>query len=316
VVNFSSPGWKQVTLQVSNNNGSSQKVKTMVFISDGSSFAAPYIETFEDTNEVNTNWEVLNWDNNNTYFQSYNLGHASDHSYTLNMYNSQYDGDRDELVMPTLDLTNLTHEQQTLSFEYSFATFQSTLLTDSIAALSVLASTDCGVHWQSIYHNTGGYNLFNAGAIFGSYTGNSTDQYWKTVTIQVPIALVTQSTTFKFELQSAQLANNFYIDNVNVGQAAQPSGISTVSPSAISSLNIVPNPSSEQSTVIIDAAVAANISVSMYDMTGRLITTLYQGQTDAGIRKIPFDTEEISSGIYVVKVTAGSSSTQKRFVKM
>ena len=287
----------------------------MVYISDGSSFAAPYIETFEDTNEVNTNWEVLNWDNNNTYFQSYPLGHSGGRSYMLNMYNSQYDGDRDELVMPTLDLTGLTHDQQTLSFEYSFATFQSSLLTDSIAALSVLASTDCGHTWQRIYFNTGGYNLFNVGAIFGSYTGNTTDQYWKTVTIQLPIAVITQSTTFKFELQSAQLANNFYIDNVNVGQAT-PSGISTVSPSAISSLNIAPNPSSGQSAVIIDAAMAANINVSLYDMTGRLITTLYQGQTDAGIRQIPFDTEEISSGIYVVKVSAGTSVTQKRFVKM
>ena len=315
VVSFSSPGWKQVTLQVSNSNGSSQKIKTMVYISDGSSFAAPYIETFEDTNEVNTNWEVLNWDNNNTYFQSYPLGHSGGRSYMLNMYNSQYDGDRDELVMPTLDLTGLTHDQQTLSFEYSFATFQSSLLTDSIAALSVLASTDCGHTWQRIYFNTGGYNLFNVGAIFGSYTGNTTDQYWKTVTIQLPIAVITQSTTFKFELQSAQLANNFYIDNVNVGQAT-PSGISTVSPSAISSLNIAPNPSSGQSAVIIDAAMAANINVSLYDMTGRLITTLYQGQTDAGIRQIPFDTEEISSGIYVVKVSAGTSVTQKRFVKM
>ena len=315
VVNFSSPGWKQVTLQVSNSNGSSQKVKTMVYISDGSSLVAPYLETFEDTNEVNANWEVLNWDNNNTYFQSYPLGHASNGSYMLNMYHSEYDGDRDELVMPTLDLTNLTRQQETLSFDYSFATFQADLLDDSIASLSELPSTDCGNTWQRIYFNTGGYNLFNVGAIFGSYTGNSTDEYWKTVTIQIPVALITPSTTFKFELLSAQLANNFYIDNVNVGQAVN-TGINTVSPSAISSLNIAPNPATDRATVVIDAATAAYITVGLYDMTGRLISTIYQGQTDVGIRKIAFDTEEISSGIYMVKVSTGSAVTQKRFVKM
>jgi hypothetical protein len=135
------------------------------------------------------------------------------------------------------------------------------------------------------------------------------------VTIQIPVALITPSTTFKFELLSAQLANNFYIDNVNVGQAVN-TGINTVSPSAISSLNIAPNPATDRATVVIDAATAAYITVGLYDMTGRLISTIYQGQTDVGIRKIAFDTEEISSGIYMVKVSTGSAVTQKRFVKM
>jgi PKD repeat protein len=315
IVYFNDPGWKQVILQVSNSNGSSQKVKTMVYVADGSVITAPYIETFEDTNEVNRNWASLNYDNNNTHFQWFNSGHYSNGSYKLNMYNALYDGDKDELVSPAFDLSNLQTSEQTFSFEYSFATWDANHVADSIASMAVLASNDCGASWHALYFNAGGYNLYNAGAITsGPYVPGIQDLFWKKVTIQIPTYLMNAPVNFKFQLLSATRANQFYVENVNIGQAINTTGISTVTP--LDAMSIVPNPASAQAAIILDASSAAEISVTMCDMTGREITTLYQGAIDAGGKKINFDTDQISSGIYIVKVSDGRSTMQRRFVKL
>ena len=316
IVNFNNPGWKEVTLQVSNANGSSRKVKTMVYVTDGSSISAPYIETFEDTNEVNTNWHVLNYDNNNTYFQWSNAAHHSNGSYKMNMYNAYYDGDKDELVSPMLDLTNLATSQRTLSFEYSFATWNSSHVADSIASLSVLASTDCGNTWRSIYFNAGGYNLYNAGIVAGPYIPETTDDYWKKVNINIPSYLISSNVTFKFQLLSAKAANHFYIENINVGQAINTTAINTINASVIDAISIHPNPVAGETSITLNASMNTHAEVSLYDMTGREIGILFKGEIETGENKIGFDASVLISGIYVVKVYDGNTISQKRFVKI
>ena len=316
IVNFNNPGWKEVTLQVSNANGSSRKVKTMVYVTDGSSISAPYIETFEDTNEVNTNWHVLNYDNNNTYFQWSNAAHHSNGSYKMNMYNAYYDGDKDELVSPMLDLTNLATSQRTLSFEYSFATWNSSHVADSIASLSVLASTDCGNTWRSIYFNAGGYNLYNAGIVAGPYIPETTDDYWKKVNINIPSYLISSNVTFKFQLLSAKAANHFYIENINVGQAINTTAINTINASVIDAISIHPNPVAGETSITLNASMNTHAEVSLYDMTGREIGILFKGEIETGENNIGFDASVLISGIYVVKVYDGNTISQKRFVKI
>ena len=316
VVYFNVPGWKEVTLQVSNANGSSTKTKTIVFISDGSAITAPFIETFEDQNEVSANWTILNYDNNNTYFRPSTAGHHSNGSYALNMYNALYDGDKDELVSPAFDLTNIPSGQTTFSFDYSFATWDGNHVADSIASLAVLVSKDCGNNWSWIYFNAGGYNLYNAGAITsGPYTPGPQDEFWKHVSVNIPANMITGSTLFKFQLLSAKAANYFYVDNVNVGQAINTTGISSAS-SPLDAVTVIPNPATDQATLILDASVSNSVNVVLYDMSGREVSTIYQGAVDAGAKKIAFNTGNLSNGIYMIKVSDGKSTMQKRFVKM
>lgn len=315
-VNFINQGWKEVTLEVSNVNGSSRKVKTMVYVTDGSAIAAPYLETFEDTNEVNANWHVLNYDNNDTYFQWVNDGHHSNGCYKMNMYNAYYDGDKDELVSPAFDLSNLASTQRKISFEYSFATWNANHLADSVASLSVLASTDCGNTWRSIYFNAGGYNLYNAGSIAGPYVAGQTDEYWKKVTINLPSYLLYPSVNFKIQLLSAKAANHFYIDNINIGNAPDATGISELQSSVIDDINVIPNPTAGDALIILTASENTEATVVLYDMTGRKISNIYDGQIAAGENKIKFVSSKLSSGVYVVKVFDGKVFSQKRFIKI
>ena len=317
VVTFNSPGWKEVTLVVSNANGSSQKVKSMVYVSDGNAITAPYFEGFEDPTSALANWQSLNYDNNNTYFQYITTaGHYSNGSYKLNMYNANYDGDKDELVSPIFDMSGVDPSVRTLSFDYSFATFDANHMSDSIATISVYGSTDCGNTWNRLYYNLGGFNLYNAGTFStGPYVPGQQDEYWQNISINLPPAYGGSNVNFKWSLTSAKAANHFYIDNINLGQST--TGINNVKANTVGTMNIIPNPTMGAAVLALNITNASeNTTVKMYDMAGREIMTIYSGQMQAGQKNISFDTENVSSGIYVIKVSDGKTSIQRRFVKM
>ncbi len=316
VVSFATSGWKEVTLVSSNSNGSSTKTKSMVYVSDGNAILAPYFEGFENPSEYQANWQVLNYDNNNTLFQPYNVGHYSNTSFRMNMYNADYDGDRDDLVSPILDLTSVDPNQMTFSFDYSFATYDASHMNDSVATISVYASSDCGSTWSRLYYNLGGFNLYNAGAVTtGAYVPGQQDEFWQNISVNIPSAFQGSSVVFKVSLTSAEGANQFYIDNINVGQST--TGINNVKVNTIGSMNIVPNPAQGAATLILNTtSPSANTTATMIDMAGRTIMTIYSGQLESGQKNIAFDTENIAQGIYTVKVSDGKSSIQKRFVKM
>ena len=315
LVSFGTPGWKQVTLQVTNTNGSNQKTKTMVYIEDQSNpIIAPYLETFNNQNSAQNHWQVLNYDNDNTFWQWSNAGHYSTGSFKMNMYNANYDGGRDELVSPAFDLTNLSGPDLRLTFEYTFTTFDQYHMSDSLATLTVYGSIDCGNTWLSLYTRSGGPGFVQGLVTSGAYTPGATDEYWKQVTVSLPSAYSGNIANFKFSLQSAKQANQFYLENVNIGWAV--AGINNVRASVISDMSIIPNPSSGKTAITLNASQKSDITVAIYDMAGREINAIYKGPMAAGDKTIEFNSEEISSGIYIIKVTDEKLSIQKRFVKL
>jgi hypothetical protein len=103
-----------------------------------------------------------------------------------------------------------------------------------------------------------------------------------------------------------------YTDSVVV---VKSSGINTVA-TAIDALSIAPNPTSGQASILISMTAETSVSIVIYDMEGRLLETIYTGALGAGESTILFNTENITSGIYMVKVSSAASSIQKRFVKI
>ncbi|MBS1619191.1 MAG: T9SS type A sorting domain-containing protein [Bacteroidetes bacterium] len=318
-VSFNTPGWQEITLTASNANGSNSKTKTMIYVSDGTPEPTPYFEGFEDAAEVQAKWQSQNYDNNNTYFQqATGAGHYSNGSYMMNMYNATYDGDRDDLVSPLLDLSGVDISQQFIDFDYSWATNDVAHMTDSLATFTVYASKDCGSTWTKIYYNLGGYNLYNAGTIANhAYVPGRTDEYWQHIRLSIPSAFVgNQAVNFKWSVTSAKGANQFYIDNINIGEST--AGVTSVRANTIGSMNIIPNPANGgTATLALNITNASdNTTARLYDMEGREVMTIFSGETQAGQKNVTFNTDNIANGVYLVKVSDGKTSIQKRFVKM
>lgn len=72
-----------------------------------------------------------------------------------------------------------------------------------------------------------------------------------------------------------------------------------------------PNPFNATTNISFDLASASNVNLRVYDITGRLVTTLVDGQMDAGAHMVAWDGSGVSSGVYFYKLVAGDYTTTK-----
>jgi hypothetical protein len=107
--------------------------------------------------------------------------------------------------------------------------------------------------------------------------------------------------------------DKFYVAEYDPNTQA-PNGITTVK-SFGTEIQIAPDPIIGQGEIILTDAATRAIEVSLYDMTGRKLALLYQGEI-SGSEHIRFDADQIAAGAYLIRVTDGKSSQQGRFVKL
>ena len=60
-----------------------------------------------------------------------------------------------------------------------------------------------------------------------------------------------------------------------------------------------PNPFNPVTSISFDLAAAGNVTIEIYDMTGRLLETVYSGVLPAGNHAVQFDASGYASGSYV-----------------
>ncbi|MEO5571058.1 MAG: T9SS type A sorting domain-containing protein [Bacteroidia bacterium] len=88
-----------------------------------------------------------------------------------------------------------------------------------------------------------------------------------------------------------------------------------------SSVNIFPNPVSASTTISFSLSQSEKVSVKIFDMTGRIVNTLADGEMQEGAQQVEWNvTDEkgnaVDAGIYFLKVDAGSfSKTQKLVIE-
>ena len=121
-------------------------------------------------------------------------------------------GSNDELISEAYDLSSFS--SPAISFEYtgaSYNTFPSNLVR-------VHYSIDCGENW-SLLGALSNVQVARAGLYTNSYTPSSND--WAD-TVMTKSALKNNNVRFKFEYVSNGQSNNFYLDNVMIGEEANP----------------------------------------------------------------------------------------------
>ena len=77
---------------------------------------------------------------------------------------------------------------------------------------------------------------------------------------------------------------------------------------------IYPNPFNPTTTIRYGLNQNANIQVLIYDIKGRVITTLIDGFQTTGYHSIIWDASKFSSGIYFLNMSAGEIAETKKMV--
>jgi hypothetical protein len=79
-------------------------------------------------------------------------------------------------------------------------------------------------------------------------------------------------------------------------------------------ITTLPNPFNATTAISYQLSTDSHVSLKVYDTMGRLIATLVNGMRDAGTHQVTFDGSKLSSGLYFVKMQAGSFSAVRKMM--
>ena len=81
-------------------------------------------------------------------------------------------------------------------------------------------------------------------------------------------------------------------------------------------LAVYPNPSDQQATIKLTSSAVADAEISVYNVLGRRVATIYRGRLGMGTHDIPLITDTLPSGLYLIRARSGAEIVTSRLVIM
>jgi len=123
---------------------------------------------------------------------------------------------------------------------------------------------------------------------------------------------------FNFHSDASTTAEGVYIDDIEVvgtpgaGADGMVNSGTNLIISDYTSMNIKPNPFNPTTYINYQLSENADVKLSVYDISGRMVANLVDGFQSAGEHNITFDGSNLASGIYFAKLQSnGSTKVQK-----
>ncbi len=209
--------------------------------------------------------------------------------------------DREDLTFGSAELISKAYNLSALSspaIKFSWAgagvnTFPSN-------ELNVTYSIDCGESWKTLGSLTTS-EVVNAGFYINNFLPTANE--WSD-TIMTKSQLKNSNVRFKFEYVANDVANNFFLDNIQIGEA--DALFQTQTNNNTSRLSIYPNPASESSAINIRLENLANknVEVKLINILGEEVMHLFDGEVQSNYEAIPEHDFSHLKGIYFVRVSA------------
>jgi photosystem II stability/assembly factor-like uncharacterized protein len=161
-------------------------------------------------------------------------------------------------------------------------------------------------------------NVFAAGyGALGAKAWWSTDNGATWTNLNVPLGPTVNATLYNSGFKDAQ--NGFAIGrevNLKLTPSTGVGGQENGQPFAYTLQQNYPNPFNPTTTIGYSVAKAADVQLKVYDLLGRDVATLVQGQHNPGSYSVTFDASRLSSGVYFYTMRAGDFVSSKSLVLM
>ncbi len=206
------------------------------------------------------------------------------------------------LMYEKMDFTNSKNLK--LTFDHAYAQFEGT----EQDKLEVRASYDCGKTWTTIWSKAGAALTTAPPVANPSLPFFPDADQWVSDTIKLTALEGKPEVNLQF-LGTSAFGDNCYIDNINVSEFV------SVSNDDINVLEgnvfVYPNPANEQVTIDVNLPETLNLTVTIADATGRVITTLVQdAEFGSGLHKLNWNT--IESGLYLIKIRTEKGTVTRK----
>jgi hypothetical protein len=281
-----------------NTNGDTQVAN---FTIDGTAAAAPLMEPFAANapSFPPAGWIVENPDNDNVAWgQSNSQGAVAPGSARLR-FSRDVAGRVDLLYTVNTNLSAAA----TATLQFNMFHLQYKNLNDSLV---IEASNDCGNTWVAAWAK-GGARLSTGPNDTTNSTPSSGIGAWQRVVVDLGAFVTDPSVIVRFKAISGA-GNDLYIDAVNLSNS--PLGIKENS--LLSSLNIYPNPFSNNTNIVFELAQSADVKLNVTNVLGQTVYSSAQGTLPAGQNTLSLNAASLSEGMYFINVTTSGYTISRK----
>jgi endonuclease/exonuclease/phosphatase family metal-dependent hydrolase len=158
---------------------------------------------------------------------------------------------------------------------------------------------------QSIYDSTGIFLIENSNKAYG----NDGLHFNKSINV-APFIVITQEIANALFNASDHLPviAEFELETINSVDPVDPSRFT------FSLFQNYPNPFNPTTTIKFEVPVTTDVKLVLYDLLGREIKVLYEGEARAGATEVSVSAEELNSGIYFYRLSTASYSSSKKLI--
>lgn len=322
-VSWSTPGWKEVTLTVTNAAGSDTRTESnYIYVSpEWPDFTGPTSFDMENSN-TNGKFIIQNVEENYGKFSEVsNYGYSGSKAFKLQtfkdvsnanpftedwFYNGRLELTTDNLITPAIDLRNTTGVSVT--FRYAYAT-NAIVTADITEVLKVYSSNNCGESWTTRKTITG-ETLVTAGYAGNTDFSPTSNTMWETASFTMTSTAADLHTRFKFEFVASDLASNIFIDDISIN------GTLGINDDVINNMDIViyPNPTNGEAINVSYLAQDEATVFILRDLQGKIIAQQTINETNIQVNQSLANTENLSGAYYFLEVRTGDHSITKKVV--
>lgn len=163
------------------------------------------------------------------------------------------------------------------------------------------------------------YAVNNQNEVYGYAISDINGHY--TLSGLVPDEYIFVADKNGYNLPSNQTAQINYSNQTTLNFTLEPEGVTQINGSDIvisdyALFQNYPNPFNPTTTISFQLPEAGKVALKVYNILGKEVATLINGNKDAGKHSITFDASALSSGVYFYKLEANNFVSTKKLILM